>query len=130
MYIGSSINKSPTFAGVAGAEITNGAGKAVKFDASGNIILCSTAGEAAIGILILQTADTVAVGDSVTVQISARGQAVAGGTIAAGDLLAVNASGQVVKADATNHVVGQALGAGTANGFVDVILCRGGQLNA
>lgn len=130
MYIGSSINKSPTFAGVAGAEILNGAGKAVKFDTSGNIVLCSTAGEAALGILIMQTADTVEQGDSVTVQISARGQALAGGTIAAGDLLAVNASGQVVKAAATNYVVGQAMCAGSANGLVEIIVCRGGQLNA
>lgn len=130
MYIGSSINKSPTFAGVAGAEIIKGAGKAVKFDGSGNIVLCSSAGEAAIGILILQTADKVANGESVTVQISARGQAVAGGSIAAGDLLAVDANGALVKAAASNYVVGQALSAGSNNGFVDVVLCRGGQLNA
>ena len=130
MYIGSSISNSPTFAAAAGAKIEGGAGKAVKFDSSGNIILCSTAGEAAVGFLILQTADTVEQGDSVTVQISARGQALAGGTIAAGDLLAVNASGQVVKAAATNYVVGQAMGAGSANGFVEIIICRGGQLNA
>lgn len=129
MYIGSSINKSPTFAAVAGAEITKGAGKAVKFDSSGNVILCSSAGEAAIGILIMQTADNVAEGDSVTVQITGRGQAVAGGTIAAGDMLAVDTNGALVKAAATNYVVGQALAAGTANGFVEVIICRGGQLN-
>lgn len=129
MYIGSSINKSPTFAAVAGAEITKGAGKAVKFDSSGNVILCSSAGEAAIGILIMQTADTVAKGDSVTVQLTGRGQAVAGDTIAAGDMLAVNTDGALVKAAATNYVVGQALAAGTANGFVEVIICRGGQLN-
>ena len=130
MYIGSSINKSPTFSAVAGAEIINGAGKAVKFDGSGNIILCSSAGEAAIGILIMQTAEKVASGESVTVQISDRGQAVAGDTITAGDLLAVNSSGALVKAAETNYVVGQALTAGTNNGFVEVILCRGGQLNA
>lgn len=130
MYIGSSINKSPVIAAVAGAKITGGAGKAVKFDSSGNVVLCSAAGEAAIGILILQTADEVAVGDSVTVQISAIGKAVAGGSIAAGDLLAVTTDGTLTKAAATNYVVGQALSAGSANGFVDVILCRGGQLNA
>lgn len=129
MYIGSSINKSPTFAAVAGAEITKGAGKAVKFDSSGNVILCSSAGEAAIGILIMQTADNVAEGDSVTVQITGRGQAVAGDTIAAGDMLAVDTNGALVKAATTNYVVGQALAAGTANGFVEVIICRGGQLN-
>ena len=129
-YIGNSVSKSPTIAGVAGAEIKNGAGKAVKFDSSGNIVLCGTAGEAALGVLILQTADTVAVGDSVTVQITNIGVGLAGGTIAAGDLLAVNASGALVKAAATNYVVGQALGAGKENGFVNFVLCRGGQLNS
>lgn len=129
MYIGSSISSSPVIAGVAGAEITKGAGKAVKFDSSGKIVLCDSAGEAAVGILIMQTADLVAVGDSVTVQISGRGQAVASGTIEAGSQLAVTASGTMAKAAATNNVVGMALSAGAANGFMEVILCHGGQLN-
>lgn len=130
MYIGSSTSTSPTFAALAGAKIKGGAGKAVKFDSSGNIILCSTAGEAALGFLILQTADVVNLGDSVTVQILGRGQVVAGGTIAAGDMLTVNASGQVTKAAAGNSVVGQALEAGVSGGFVHAIICHGGQLNA
>ena len=130
MYIGSSISTSPTFAAVAGAKIEGGAGKAVKFDSSGNIILCSAAGEAALGVLLLQSADTINQGDSVTVQIHGRGQAIAGGTIAAGDMLAVTASGTLTNAAAGNSVVGQALSAATANGFVDFIICRGGQLNA
>ena len=129
MYIGSSISKSPTIACIAGAKIEKGAGKAVKFDGSGNIILCDGAGEAAIGILILQTADTVAAGESVTVQISGRGQGLAGGTIAAGDPLAVTATGTITKAAAGNSVIGFAIGAGTENGFVDFIIDRG-QLNA
>ena len=130
MYIGTSASTSPTFAAVAGAKIEGGAGKAVKFDSSGNIILCSTAGEAALGILLLQSADTINQGDSVTVQIHGRGKAIAGGTIAAGDMLAVTASGTLTKAAAGNSVVGQALSAATADGFVDFIICRGGQLNA
>ena len=60
MYIGTSASTSPAFAAVAGAKIEGGAGKAVKFDSDGNIVLCSTAGEAALGVLILQTAGTVA----------------------------------------------------------------------
>lgn len=130
MYIGTSASTSPTFAAMAGAKIEGGAGKAVKFDSSGNIILCSTAGEAALGILLLQSADTINQGDSVTVQIHGRGKAIAGGTIAAGDMLTVTASGTLTKAAAGNSVVGQALSAATADGFVDFIICRGGQLNA
>ena len=130
MFVGTSINKSPTIAGVAGAKIEGGAGKAVKFDSSGNIILCSTAGEAALGFLILQTADTVNQGDSVTVQICAIGQLAAGGTFVAGDFLAVDANAKLVKAAAGNYVVGQALSAGAAGGFAQVDICKGGQLNA
>ena len=117
MFIGSSIDKSPTIALAAGAKIEGGAGKAVKFDGNGDVILCSTAGEAAIGFLILQTADVVEQGDSVTVQTCARGQLAAGGTFAAGDFLAVDANAKLVKAAVTNYVVGQALSAGTAGGF-------------
>ena len=130
MFIGSSIDKSPTIALAAGAKIEGGAGKAVKFDGNGNVILCSTAGEAAIGFLILQTADVVEQGDSVTVQTCARGQLAAGGTFAAGDFLAVDVTAKLVKAAATNYVVGQALSAGTAGGFAQVEICKGGQLNA
>lgn len=129
MYIGSSVDTSPTFAAIAGAKIDNGAGKAVKFDGSGKIVLCSSAGEAAIGIIIMQTADTVEAGESLTVQIFGRGQAIAGDTFAAGDLLAVDTSGKLVKAVATNYVVAQAMAAGAADSIVEVLLCRGGQLN-
>ena len=129
MFIGTSISTSPVIAAAAGAAIEKGAGKAVKFDGNGNIVLCSTAGEAALGVLILQHADKIAAGDTVTVQIERQGQALAGGTIAAGDLLAVNASGAVVKAGTGNYVIGQALSAGVAGGFVNIQIIKGGQLN-
>ena len=130
MFIGTSISTSPAISAAAGAKIEGGAGKAVKFDGSGNIILCATAGEAALGFLILQTADAVEQGDSVTVQISGRAQAMAGGTFQAGDLLAVDTEGTLAKATAGNSVVAQALGAGAKGGYVEVLICKGGQLNA
>lgn len=129
MYIGSSVSRSPTIAAVAGAEISKGAGKAVKFDGSGNVVLCSAGTDAVIGVLILQTADTVAVGDSVTVQVDNIGKALAGGAITPGDFLAPTASGALIKASAGNNIIGQALSAGTENGFVEFIVCRG-QVNA
>ena len=63
MYTNTSINDSQTIAAVAGATITSGAGKAVKYDGNGKIILCSVAGERAIGILPMDTPDSVASGD-------------------------------------------------------------------
>lgn len=129
MFIGTSISTSPVIAASAGAAIENGAGKVVKFDASGNIVLCSTAGEAALGVLILQHVDKIAVGDTVTVQIERQGQAVAGGTIAAGDLLTVDANGAVVKAATGNYIIGQALSSVGAGGYVNIQIFKGGQLN-
>ena len=128
-YIGSSISVSPTIAGTAAAAIENGAGKAVKYDTNGKIVLCSTAGESALGFLILQTDDKVEAGDTLTIQIFGIGMAVAGGTVAAGDLLAVNASAQVVKAADGNHIIGQALPVSTG-GFISIQMLKGGQLNA
>ena len=127
MFIGSSTSTSPVFAALAGAAIEKGAGKAVKFDASGNIVLCSAAGEAPVGILILQTADKVAMGDSATVQIRGLGQAIAGGTIAAGDLLSVDASGRVAKATSGHYVIGQAMSAGAAGGIISIDIFKGGK---
>lgn len=124
-YIGSSVNTSPTIVGNATTAIQNGAGKAVKFDASGGIVVCGTAGEAAVGFLILQTAGEVAAGESVTVQTCCKGKAIAGAAVAAGDMLSVDASGKVVKAT-TGFLVGQALSAATKDGFVDIEIIKGG----
>ena len=136
--IGTSISTSPTITGIAASDITNGAGKAVKYDENGKIVLCSTAGEAMLGVIILQTADTVKAGESVTIQTCCKGKAVAGGDIKAGDLLAVDASGTFTKAAAGNQIVGQAIidkaastgAAWTAGAIFGIEILKGGQLNA
>lgn len=136
--IGTSINSGATLTGVAAADITNGAGKAVKYNGDGEIVLCSTAGEVMLGILILQTADVVKEGESLTVQTCCKGKALAGGDIKAGDLLAVDANGAFVKAEAGNHVVGQAIidkaastsAAWKAGSIFGIEILKGGQLNA
>lgn len=127
MFIGTSINTSPVIAATAGTVIENGAGKAVKFDANGGIVPCNS-GEAAVGFLILQQADQVVAGDTVTVQICGQGKAKAGGTIAAGDLLTVGAVGTVGKATSGDRVVGQALEACAAGGYFNIHIFNGGQL--
>lgn len=136
--IGTSLNSSQALTGIAAADILSGAGKAVKYNDDGQIVLCGAAGEAALGILILQTAETVKAGESVTIQTSGKGKAVAGGEIKAGDLLAVDAKGALVKAEAGNHVVGQAIidkaastsAAWSSGAIFGVEILKGGQLNA
>ena len=116
MYIGATINESPVIAGVAGAAITAGAGKAVKRDGTGKIVLCSVAGELAEGILLLDTQDSISADEEVTVQIKAIGQAIAGAQIPAGAEVTTNANGKLVPAvAATFSVSGDAATVATKN---------------
>ena len=114
-YIGTSINVSPVIVGTAGAVITNGAGKLVKFDASGNIVLCNTAGEMPLGVLALQTEDNIAIGDSVTVQIKDIGKVIAGGAITIGAALSVDTNGKATVATTGQSVIGFALEAASTD---------------
>lgn len=125
-YIGDSINASPTIAERAGAAIPGGAGLAVKYDANGCIVPCATAGEPALGVIIMQQGD-VAVGDSVTVQIKDVATCVSGGAVSKGALVAVNASAQAVAAGAGDFAIGMALnGASAAGQMVQVQICKCG----
>lgn len=125
-YIGDSINASPTIAERAGAAIPGGAGLAVKYDANGCIVPCATAGEPALGVIIMQQGD-VAVGDSVTVQIKDVATCVSGGAVSKGALVAVNASAQAVAAEAGAFAIGMALsGASAAGQMVQVQICKCG----
>lgn len=125
-YIGDSINASPTIAERAGAAIPGGAGLAVKYDANGCIVPCATAGEPALGVIIMQQGD-VAVGDSVTVQIKDVATCVSGGAVIKGALVAVNASAQAVAAGAGDFAIGMALsGASAAGQMVQVQICKCG----
>lgn len=125
-YIGDSINASPTIAERAGAAIPGGAGLVVKYDANGCIVPCATAGEPALGVIIMQQGD-VTVGDSVTVQIKDVATCVSGGAVSKGALVAVNASAQAVAAEAGDFAIGMALsGASAAGQMVQVQICKCG----
>lgn len=120
-YFGASINEQPVLAEIAGAEIVNGSGKAVKYDADGNVVLAG-AGEAICGVLIMQVQREVAVGDDVTVQFKDIGYVLAGGDIAKGDALEVGADGAFVKA-ASGKAVARALAAGAEGEYVHAHIC-------
>lgn len=125
--IGISINQSPVIVGVSAADITDGRMKAVKFDANGKIVLCSTAGEAAAGILIAQGDKDINAGEEVTVQIKDIGYAKAGAAIKAGDLVAVDANGTFKTAAASQFIVGMAVTSAKAAGSVfQIHLTKGG----
>lgn len=110
IYTSNMINPSPTIVGKAGAAITDVRGKAVKFNSSGKLVLCSTANEEFIGVALVTNDENIASGQDIDVQIKDIGVAVAGGAIAAGDPLATDANGKLVKTTTSGaFVIGHAL---------------------
>ena len=65
-YFGASINTSSVVAETAGAVIENGAFCAVKYDENGDVMLCDTAGELAVGVVIPATAGKFVMGYAMT----------------------------------------------------------------
>ncbi len=113
-----SINESPTIVEIAAAAMTDPAMKAVKYDANGKVVFAGT-GEDAIGI-VLPCVDGAKAGDRIDIQIKAIGKWLAGGAIAKGAKLAVDADGKATAATYGAHVIGTALEAATAAG--DIVL--------
>lgn len=122
-YLATSINESPVIAQQAGAAIADARGKGVKFS-SGDVVLCSTAGEAVLGVGIMTNDENIAVGGPVDIQIKDIGLVRAGGTIAQGDELAVDATGCFQKATDGQDVFAIALAAGKKDEYVSAMIVR------
>lgn len=118
-YTGYQINDTPTWQGEAAAAIEDVRCKAVKYDADGKIVVCSTAGEAPIGIAVITNGDngTIAPGGQVDFQIKEIGLAMAGGAIKIGDELAVTTDGTMAPAAAGNFILGTAMETAAAGDF-------------
>lgn len=114
-YLATSINDSAVISEKAGAAIADVRGKAVKYDESGNVVLCA-AGEAAIGIGIMTNDETHEIGADVDVQVKEIGLVCAGAAIAKGDELTPDADGFLVKAAGGDYVIAIAMGAAAAKG--------------
>lgn len=114
-FIGSTINESATVTFKAKAELKGNQGLALALN-DGKLEL-PTAGANVLG-LSLFTNDDAKAGDSLTVQVKDIGKWIAGGTIAAGDELATDATGKAVKATDGQFIVGIALSAAAAAGTV------------
>lgn len=123
-YLATSINESPVIVGTAAADITDVRGHAVKFDSSGNVVLCS-AGDIPLGIGIMTMGDqgAIAQGEEFTIQHKDIGLVAAGGTIAAGANLSVGAGGVFVTTSSSAAVVAIALEPAAATGqYIKAIL--------
>ena len=105
--IGTATNSSPYLAAPAAATIENGKNHFVTLGENG--VSLATEGAAAAGILLPDTEDKVAAGESVTVQIKDRTLVQVGAAVTAGDPLASDANGCAVKAAAEKFIVGYAM---------------------
>ena len=114
-FIGSTINESATVTFKAKAELKGNQGLALALN-EGKLEL-PAAGANVLG-LSLFTNDDAKAGDSLPVQVKDIGKWIAGGAVAAGDELAVDAAGKAVKAAEDQFIVGIALSAAAAAGTV------------
>lgn len=125
-FISTAINTSPVIAGQAGANMTQPAGVAVKFDANGNFVVAG-AGEHAIGLVTIDAPDAVAAGDTLTVQVKDIGLWKAGGVIPKGAELTPDANGNAAVAAAGNFILAVALESASAAGqFIKVQIIKAG----
>lgn len=110
-YFGTIINPSATITAKASAKIENGAFLAATLTKDG--VAVSKASETPIGIFIAET-ETVEVGEDVTVQVKDMGMGMTGAAVDAGDLLAADANGKLIKATGGAFAVAVALETATA----------------
>lgn len=124
-YEYASINESSTLAVQAGAELTDGSGKAVKFS-SGKVVL-ATEGDEPAGIVLLSQDEPVKKDDTLTIQIKDIGFWKAGAAVSAGDFLTSGADGLCQKVAAGQYIFARALNSATAKGdFVNVQIINAG----
>ena len=124
--IGTSVNDSATVVFPAGEALSNARGLAVVLD--DGKIKKATAGAAILGLAIIETDDSIAVGDDVDVQIKDIGKWVVGAAgIKAGDMLTSDANGKAVVATTGDFIAGIALSSATSAGsLVKVQLTKSG----
>lgn len=108
-YMTSQINESPTITEVAGADVEDVRGMLMKYDASGNVIPASVAGEKVIGMAIITNNEDLKEGQDVDIQVKEIGLAKAGAAIKKGDEVMAGADGKAAVATAGMFVIGTAL---------------------
>lgn len=116
-FIGSTINESATVTFKAKEKLEGVQGIALALS-EGKLALPPTAGANVLGLSLFTNDAAADAGSSLTIQVKDIGKWIAGGTIAAGDELATDATGKAVKATDGQFIVGIALSAAAAAGTV------------
>lgn len=120
-YLNAFIQNSATITEKAGTDLTNPRHLAVMYDTNGNVVI-ATSGDKAIGLVLSDTPQndsgnpSVKAGRDLNILIKYIGLGTAGGAIVKGDLLTVNATGQVTTAASGDFIFGRAFTAATAAG--------------
>lgn len=110
------INESVTIVVSAAEELKGMNCKAVTLTADGAKL--PAAGDAPVGIVLISQEEDYKKGDEVSLQVKDIGFWLAGATVSAGDLLAVDAEGMCQKATSGQYAYARALGAATDKGDI------------
>ena len=113
--LNSFINASATIWEKAGVQIDAPAHLAVMYDTNGNVVP-ATSGDKAIGLILSSTLDPIFANAPVHILIKYIGLGTAAAVINKGDLLTVNASGQLQPAISGDFIFGRAFTAVTTPG--------------
>ena len=128
-YLNHVINASPTVTFPVAAEIEDARLLAIKLNAEGKAAVCTTAGEAFLGLGLHTTGDAegkVKTGEWVDILVKDIGYGIAGAAVVAGKPLATDATGKLVEAAAGNFVIGYALtSAKNAGDHIQVQIAKG-----
>ncbi len=124
-YITNPVNESPVISRGAGEPLEDVRGKAVKFDADGNIVIAKT-GDEAIGIGLISNDLNIPIGNDVDVQVNAIGLVKTGAAVAAGDCLAPSPDGSLTAAGSGTPYIAVAIQASSAAGaIIQAVISRG-----
>lgn len=108
-YMTDQINNSATITEIAGADIKDPHGLFMKYDASGNVVPASVAGEKVVGMAIITNNLDVKTGMDVDIQVKDIGLARAGASIKKGDEVMAGSNGKAAVATDGAFMVGTAL---------------------
>ncbi|MBB1074459.1 DUF2190 family protein [Rhodoferax sp. 4810] len=111
---------------VAGVDLSSAQYHCVKQNTSGAAVLCNTAGESVFGILLNDPLNN----QSAAIAVTGVAKVVAGGAIAIGNLLSVNAQGRLIVATAGKKIIGEAMSSATDDGQMLSVLLRNGAASA
>lgn len=114
-YTGTGINPTATWVAPIAIDMADIRGLAVKYTAEGQVTVANVAGEAIMGIALITNDVDLKKGQDAHFQIKEIGLAVAGGPVAAGDELATDTKGKLVKANSGDFVIGTAMDSGGEN---------------